>query len=295
MAGAAGRPAFLTPRASSGSLDSGRGGERQRRVRFVWLRVWGRPVESAPGMRTRRDSKSTRRPSEQVREITLASNMTLPCAASPDLPAQIAKATATTRQRRGSQRGDSPPPARGRVASLKRAGWGPRGRQHEPRVRDASAKRRDPAGQFPPGLASVTHSFIVRYGAAARPRRSRGHAQPRRSTRLNRTSPCDTPFPERPFSSPAPRAASARKRRGSSPPAGRGCRWWGWSRSGWPRWRRSWARARLVRVRRHRPGGAGPCRGGHRGGAGRDRRGGGERGIASNGTVAVTRWRRWCG
>jgi hypothetical protein len=38
-------------------------------------------------------------------------------------------------------------------------------------VRDFGPKGRDPAGQFPPGLDSVTHSFIVRYGAEARPRR----------------------------------------------------------------------------------------------------------------------------
>ena len=49
-------------------------------------------------MRTRRDSQSTGRPSVCVCGITLASNMTLPCAASPDLPAQIATATAPARQ-----------------------------------------------------------------------------------------------------------------------------------------------------------------------------------------------------
>ena len=36
-----------------------------------------------------------------------------------------------------------------------------------------------PGGSLP-GLDSVTHSFIVRYGAEARPRRSRGHARTRR-------------------------------------------------------------------------------------------------------------------
>ncbi len=48
----------------------------------------------------------------------------------------------------------------------------PGGRQRDARVRDASAKRRD-LQAVSRGLASVTHSFIVRYGAAARPRRSR--------------------------------------------------------------------------------------------------------------------------
>ncbi len=45
------------------------------------------------------------------------------------------------------------------------------------RVRDAGPKGRDPAGQFPPGLDSVANGSIVCYGAAARPRRSRGHAR----------------------------------------------------------------------------------------------------------------------
>jgi hypothetical protein len=56
----------------------------------------------------------TRRPSEQVRGITLASNMTLSCAASPDLPAQIATATAPTFGK--------PSPGPGRVASLSEPG-----------------------------------------------------------------------------------------------------------------------------------------------------------------------------
>jgi hypothetical protein len=67
-------------------------------------------------MRTRRDSKSTRQPSEQVREITLASNMTLPRAASPDLPAQIATATALTDRQ--------PSPGTGEGGGSQAAGWG---------------------------------------------------------------------------------------------------------------------------------------------------------------------------
>jgi hypothetical protein len=45
--------------------------------------------------------------------ITLASNMTLSCAASPDLPAQIATATATSPTDR------KPSPGTGRVAAIK--------------------------------------------------------------------------------------------------------------------------------------------------------------------------------
>ena len=86
-----------------------------------------------------------------------------------------------------------PSPGTGEGGGSQAAGWGPSRSQpsachtHEKspspacgggvgegacRVRDASAKRRDPR-QFA-GLASVTHSFIVRYGAAARPRASGG-------------------------------------------------------------------------------------------------------------------------
>ena len=67
----------------------------------------------------------------------------------------------------------SPPPARGRVASLSEPGGGLRGRQREPRVRDASAKRRNPTA-VPLGFASVADGRIVCYGAAARPRRQPG-------------------------------------------------------------------------------------------------------------------------
>ena len=85
-----------------------------------------------------------------------------------------------------------------------------RGRQREPRVRDFGPKGRDPAGQFPPGLDSVTHSFIVRYGAEARPRRSRGHARTRRSKPL----PFNQPF--RPGS--AQRDRRSRRWRHARPP-----------------------------------------------------------------------------
>ncbi len=66
-----------------------------------------------------------------------------------------------------------PSPGTGEGGGSQAAGWGPR---RDARVRDASAKRRDPTA-VSLGLASVTHGRIVRYGAAARPRRSRGHAQ----------------------------------------------------------------------------------------------------------------------
>ncbi len=129
----------------------------------------------------------TRPPSVCVCEITLASNMTLPCAASPGLPAQIATATA----------------GRTCLPSKRREG-GELKRFRQPCLADASSKPREgcrpegarPGGALvhqPPGLDSVARRRLVAYGAAARPRRSRGHAQTRCRSKQFKAVPEDHP------------------------------------------------------------------------------------------------------
>jgi hypothetical protein len=84
-------------------------------------------------------------------------------------------------QRRGPPLPPAGPRARSGMVRLGAAERMPAARHPEdpgamPRVRDFGPKGRDPTA-VSSGLDSVAHSFIVCYGAAARPRRSRGHAR----------------------------------------------------------------------------------------------------------------------